>query len=88
VIISALYDAFEADRELSNEDLRRNIQQTVPLSQTMKEQITALRNWARTHARMASLDVGATVPWMAGTDVPGENVGSRDGALRGREGAR
>jgi len=88
VIISALYDAFEADRELTNQDLHRNIQQTVPLSQTMKEQITALRNWARTHARMASVDAGATVPWMAASDVSAESVGTREIALRGKEGAR
>jgi SpoVK/Ycf46/Vps4 family AAA+-type ATPase len=67
VIISALYDAFEAGGDLDDEDLLRNIQQTVPLSQTMKEQITALRNWARTHARPASIDRGATVPWMDAT---------------------
>jgi SpoVK/Ycf46/Vps4 family AAA+-type ATPase len=88
-IISALYDAFEADRELTDQDLHRNIQQTVPLSQTMKERITALRNWARTHARMASLDVGATVPWMAASDAAREqSIGSREIALRGKEGDR
>jgi SpoVK/Ycf46/Vps4 family AAA+-type ATPase len=65
VIISALYDAFEAEHELTDADLRRNIQETIPLSQTMKERITALRNWARTHARSASTTVSATVPWMA-----------------------
>ena len=65
VIISALYDAFEADQELTDVDLRHNIRETIPLSQTMKEQITALRNWARTHARSASTAVSATVPWMA-----------------------
>jgi len=64
-IISALYDAFEADRELTDQDLHRNIGQTVPLSKTMHEPISALRNWARTHARLASVDEGATVPWMA-----------------------
>jgi SpoVK/Ycf46/Vps4 family AAA+-type ATPase len=64
VVISALYDAFEADRDMTNDDLYQNIGQTVPLSQTMREQITALQNWARTHARLASADNGATVPWM------------------------
>jgi len=64
-VISALYDAFESERELSEADLRKNIRETVPLSQTMKEQITALRNWARTHARLASASREATVPWMA-----------------------
>jgi SpoVK/Ycf46/Vps4 family AAA+-type ATPase len=68
VVISALYDAFEAERELCDEDLHRNIAQTIPLSQTMKEQITALQRWARTHARMASTDRDATVPWMASRD--------------------
>jgi ATP-dependent 26S proteasome regulatory subunit len=63
-IISALYDAFEADRELLDDDLSHNVRQTVPLSQTMDEQITALRNWARTHARSASSSAEATVPWM------------------------
>ena len=65
VIISGLYDAFEAERELTDDDLLRNVRQTIPLSQTMKEQITGLRNWARTHARSASTSVEATVPWMA-----------------------
>jgi SpoVK/Ycf46/Vps4 family AAA+-type ATPase len=64
VIISALYDAFEADRELTDQDVMRNIEQTVPLSRTMQEQVTVLRNWARTHARPASSRAGETVPWM------------------------
>jgi SpoVK/Ycf46/Vps4 family AAA+-type ATPase len=69
-VISALYDAFEAgggqggEDLLCDEDLLRNIRQTVPLSQTMKEQITALRNWARTHARLAAIGDESTVPWM------------------------
>jgi SpoVK/Ycf46/Vps4 family AAA+-type ATPase len=63
-IISALYDAFEGDRELTDLDIIRNIEQTVPLSQTMREQVTMLRNWARTHARFASSDLEQTVPWM------------------------
>jgi SpoVK/Ycf46/Vps4 family AAA+-type ATPase len=68
VVISALYDAFEAERQLSQGDLRSNIRQTVPLSQTVSERITALRDWARTHARPASKDDGATVPWMQAAD--------------------
>ncbi|HET91884.1 MAG TPA: AAA family ATPase [Chloroflexi bacterium] len=56
VVIAGLYDAFEAGRDLEGADLLHNIQQTIPLSQTMREQVTALRNWARTHARPASSD--------------------------------
>lgn len=55
-IIAGLYDAFEAGRGLTEADLLRNIKQSVPLSQTMRGPITALRNWARTHARPASSD--------------------------------
>jgi SpoVK/Ycf46/Vps4 family AAA+-type ATPase len=77
VVISALYDAFEAEHELTQGDLRSNIRQTVPLSQTMSERITALRNWARTHARPASTDDGATVPWMQSGD--GERSALADG---------
>jgi SpoVK/Ycf46/Vps4 family AAA+-type ATPase len=54
VIIDALYDAFEDSRDLTNEDLLRNMNQTIPLSQTMESKITALRQWARNHARPAS----------------------------------
>jgi SpoVK/Ycf46/Vps4 family AAA+-type ATPase len=54
VIIAGLYDAFEAGQELEEANLLRNVVQSVPLSQTMRERVTALRNWARTHARPAS----------------------------------
>ncbi|GAB4424498.1 MAG: AAA family ATPase [Anaerolineae bacterium] len=54
VIIDGLYDAFESQRELSDDDLLRNMQSTVPLSQTMESKISALRQWARKHARPAS----------------------------------
>ena len=53
-IISALYDAFEASRELSDDDLLRNLTATIPLSQTMERQVSALRSWATSHARPAS----------------------------------
>ena len=62
VVISALYDAFEQERELTDDDLVRNIRQTVPLSQSMQEQVSALREWARTHARSAS-GRAEVVPW-------------------------
>jgi SpoVK/Ycf46/Vps4 family AAA+-type ATPase len=53
-IISGLYDAFEADRELTDDDILNNLTNTVPLSHTFETQIGALRNWARSHARPAS----------------------------------
>jgi SpoVK/Ycf46/Vps4 family AAA+-type ATPase len=58
-VIAGLYDAFEGGRDLEEPDLIRNVAQSIPLSQTMREQVTALRNWARTHARPASSSVSA-----------------------------
>jgi SpoVK/Ycf46/Vps4 family AAA+-type ATPase len=58
-VIAGLYDAFEAGRDLGEEDLLRNVAQSIPLSQTMREQVTALRNWARSHARPASPDASS-----------------------------
>jgi SpoVK/Ycf46/Vps4 family AAA+-type ATPase len=54
IIIDGLYDAFENEGELTTEDLLRNIKNTIPLSKTMESKITALRQWARRHARPAS----------------------------------
>jgi SpoVK/Ycf46/Vps4 family AAA+-type ATPase len=62
VVISGLYDAFEAGRELQNEELLKNLGSTVPLSRTMDQQVAALRNWALAHARPASPWSRAALP--------------------------
>lgn len=62
VVIEALYDAFDEDRDLQMHDLLRNLTRTVPLSHTMREEIEALRRWARTNARPASA-AGWHQPW-------------------------
>ncbi len=56
VVISALYEAYYANRELEQEDLVTSIKSTVPLSQTMKEQVRHLREWCADRARPASLE--------------------------------
>jgi SpoVK/Ycf46/Vps4 family AAA+-type ATPase len=53
-IISGLFDAFVREGELSTEDILKNIKVSVPLSKTMREEIEALRDWAKTRARPAS----------------------------------
>ncbi len=53
-IISALFDVFQAGRELTTEDILTSIRQTRPLSVTMKENIEQLRAWAGSRARAAS----------------------------------
>ena len=54
VIIAAMFEAFYADRGLTREDLIRAVQETVPLSVTMKEQIQQLRAWAENRAVSAT----------------------------------
>jgi len=53
-IISALYDAFYAQHDLTTEDVLETLQQTVPLSKTMDEHLNRLRSWAEGRARHAS----------------------------------
>ncbi|MCH2170925.1 AAA family ATPase [Myxococcota bacterium] len=56
VVAAALYSAFAAGRELSDEDLSDAITETVPLYDTYEERIKELRDWARQRARPASID--------------------------------
>jgi SpoVK/Ycf46/Vps4 family AAA+-type ATPase len=56
-MIAAMYDAFAADREFTQLDIIAAIKATLPLSRTMTEQVTALRDWARQRARPAAASV-------------------------------
>ncbi len=56
-IIAAMYEAFAQDREFSQLDIIASIKSTLPLSKTMNEQVTALRDWARQRARPAASSV-------------------------------
>lgn len=57
-IISALYDAFDRDEDLKDDDyLVRALAETVPLSTTMQEEINAMREWSKQRARLASAEV-------------------------------
>lgn len=50
-----MYTAFEDDeRDFTTEDIVRAIEATVPLSEFMKEDVEALRDWAKGRARKAS----------------------------------
>ena len=53
-LIAGLYEAFDQNRPLQMSDLLDVLQDTVPLSQMMQEEIDALREWARQRARPAS----------------------------------
>lgn len=56
-LIAAMYDAFAQDREFNQLDIIAAIKATLPLSRTMTEQVTALRDWARQRARPAAASV-------------------------------
>ncbi len=53
-LIDALYDAFDQNRPLQMEDLSGVLQETIPLSTMMQEEIDRLRSWADKRARKAS----------------------------------
>jgi ATP-dependent 26S proteasome regulatory subunit len=53
-IVEALYYAFGEGKDLQQAHLARAIEETLPLSTTMKEEILRLREWARTRTRPAS----------------------------------
>lgn len=55
MIVSALFDAYSDDRQLSDSDLRQALNETIPLSQTMEEQLRELREWCMHRARHASI---------------------------------
>ena len=52
-VVEGLFRAFEAGRELADEDLFAALAETTPLSVTSAEEVAALRSWASTRARPA-----------------------------------
>ncbi|MDC0714831.1 AAA family ATPase [Stigmatella sp. ncwal1] len=53
-VVAALYEAFGEGVELGQQHLSRAIQETFPLSVTMKDEISHLRAWARGRTRPAA----------------------------------
>jgi ATPases of the AAA+ class len=56
-LVAAMYEAFAQDREFTQLDIIAAIKSTMPLSKTMTEQVSALRDWARQRARPAASSV-------------------------------
>jgi SpoVK/Ycf46/Vps4 family AAA+-type ATPase len=59
-VVSALFDVYSKDGAkgvLQTAGVAHSLQETVPLSKTMKEKIATLRNWCKTRARPASSPV-------------------------------
>jgi hypothetical protein len=60
IVVSAMIDSFGQGRLLSQEDLEKSRDQTVPLSVTMEEKVFELREWASSRCRRATLDSRVT----------------------------
>jgi len=56
VVISALFRAFSAGKDIDTSTLLEIIKETIPLSVTMQETIEAMRAWGRIHAKPASVN--------------------------------
>jgi ATP-dependent 26S proteasome regulatory subunit len=57
VFVEALYQAFDDDKEPTDLTIAKVLTEFVPLSKTLAEQITGLRNWAKGRARFATTPV-------------------------------
>jgi SpoVK/Ycf46/Vps4 family AAA+-type ATPase len=53
-VINALFDTYDAKKEITGDDVAKAIGDFVPLAQTMKEDIEALRKWGENRAKNAS----------------------------------
>jgi SpoVK/Ycf46/Vps4 family AAA+-type ATPase len=53
-VVSGLYQAFADGTELTQAHVAQAVRETLPLSRTMSEQVSELRDWAKTRTRMAS----------------------------------
>ena len=54
MIVEAMFEAFFEDREVETTDIMSAIDETVPLSRLMKDEVAELRTWATSRARQAS----------------------------------
>jgi len=58
----SLFRAFDAGREVEEQDIMKALRETYPLSKTMRENIEGMRKWAKYRARMASAEVKEQLP--------------------------
>ena len=55
-VVAGMYRAFGEKREVTTDDIGKELGEIVPLYATFEEKIKVLRDWARTRTRRASLD--------------------------------
>ncbi len=54
IVISSLYDAFDRGSDIDQKTLEASAGSMIPLSQTMQEEISTIREWAKLRARRAT----------------------------------
>ncbi|MBN2735382.1 MAG: AAA family ATPase [Spirochaetales bacterium] len=54
IVISSLYDAFDRGSDIDQSTLENTATSMIPLSQTMQEEISTIREWAKLRARRAT----------------------------------
>jgi len=57
VIVGALYDAYDEGQgktDIDTDRLIHSVREVIPLSQTMRERLTEMREWSKSRARRAS----------------------------------
>jgi SpoVK/Ycf46/Vps4 family AAA+-type ATPase len=54
-VVAAMFDAFDAGKDLDTDHLLEAVKDIVPLSVTMKERIDGMREWSKSRARRASM---------------------------------
>lgn len=62
VVKEALFQAFDAGKEIDDQHILNAIDKTYPLSRTMHETITQMRKWAKSRAVMASNNEAESLP--------------------------
>jgi ATP-dependent 26S proteasome regulatory subunit len=55
-VVAGMYRSFGERREVATEDISKELDEIIPLYATYEEKIKALREWAKTRTRRASLD--------------------------------
>ena len=78
-VVTGLFDAFAERRPLAERDLLRAVRNTVPLSVTQAESITASRNWASSRAVAATASEDVDAYSEGPTENPDDVAGWRGG---------
>lgn len=81
IVISAMYEAFYANRGLRKEDIIKAIKETVPLSSTQREQILELRAWAKERAVLATAVEDREKENPSDNDADGNFVNAQGGRI-------